>query len=117
MALGGEVVDLIRVRLLDDPDEIGGVGEVAVVHEETDVRLVRVGIQMVDALGVERAGASLDPVDHVSLGQQELGQVCAVLAGDARDEGDLGSARVRRHRNEAAIESPVPRGESGQCWI
>jgi hypothetical protein len=32
MALGTEVVDLIRLHLLDDPDQVSAVGEVAVVE-------------------------------------------------------------------------------------
>ena len=42
MALGGEVVYLVRLDLLDDPDQVRGVGQVAVVHEEIHVSLVGV---------------------------------------------------------------------------
>jgi len=31
MALSAEVVDLMRLHLLDDPDQVGAVGEIAVV--------------------------------------------------------------------------------------
>ncbi len=41
----------------------------------------------------EQAGATLDAVDLVALLQQQFGQIRAVLAGDAGDEGNLG----RRH--------------------
>jgi len=41
---------------------------------------------MVDAVGVEERGAALDAVDLVALLEQELGEVRAVLAGDAGDE-------------------------------
>jgi len=34
MALGAKVVDLIRLHLLDDPDQVGAVGEIAVVEGE-----------------------------------------------------------------------------------
>ena len=63
-----------------------GVGEVAVVQDEAAVRLVRVLVEVVDALGVEGRGAALDAVDLVALGEQELGEVGAVLAGDAGDQ-------------------------------
>jgi hypothetical protein len=46
---------------------------------------VRVLVQVVDAVGVEHAGAALDAVHLVALLQQEFGQVGAVLAGDAGD--------------------------------
>jgi hypothetical protein len=37
-------------------------------------------------LGVEQRGAALDAVHLVALFQQELGQIGAVLAGDAGDQ-------------------------------
>ena len=89
VALGGEVVDLVRLGLLHDADEVGGVGEVAVVHEEAAAGHVRIRVEVVDAVGVEGAGAALDAVDGVALAEQELGQVGAVLAGDAGDERRL----------------------------
>ncbi len=53
MALGGEVVYLVRLGFLDDPDKVRGVGQVAVVHEEIYVSLVGIFVQVVYALGVE----------------------------------------------------------------
>ena len=82
MALRGEIVDLVRLGLLDDADQVGRIGHVAVVQEEPRALLVRVLVEMIDALGVERRGAALDAVDHIALGQQELGEIGAVLAGD-----------------------------------
>ena len=42
-------------------------------------------VQVVDAVGVEQAGAALDAMHDVAFLQQERGQVGAVLAGDAGD--------------------------------
>ena len=89
MALRGEIVDLVGLHLLHDADQVGGVGQVAVVQDEADVPLVRILIEMVDALGVERRRAALDAVHDVALGEQEFGEIGAVLAGDAGDQGDL----------------------------
>ena len=50
---------------------------------------VRVLVDVVEPLGVERARAADDAVDLVALGEQQLGQVRAVLAGDAGDERAL----------------------------
>ena len=85
MALGTEVVDLIRLGLLDDPDQVGAVRQVAVVQHQPRVALVGVLIQVIDAAGVEAAGPPLDPVHRVALLQQEFGQIAAVLPGDAGD--------------------------------
>jgi hypothetical protein len=65
MRLRGEIVDLVRLGLLHDADEIGGVGHVSIVEIEGRPRFVRVVVQMVDALGIERRGPSLEAV-HLS---------------------------------------------------
>ena len=48
--------------------------------------LVRILIQMIDAVGVEQRGPALDAVHFVALAEQKLGKVGAVLAGDAGDQ-------------------------------
>ena len=64
------------------------IGHVAVVQDERAAALVRILVQVVDALGVEQRRAALDAVHHVALAEQELGEVGAVLAGDAGDQCD-----------------------------
>jgi len=59
------------------------------VQDQAPVGLVRVLVQVVDALRVEARGAALDAVHLVALGEQELGEVGAILAGDAGDERDF----------------------------
>ena len=53
VALRGEIVDLVGLRLLQDADEIGGVGQIAVVQEEPRFALMRIDIEIVDAGSVE----------------------------------------------------------------
>ena len=84
VALRREVVDLVRLHLLHDADQVGRVGQVAVVQSHAYVALVRVLVQVVDAVGVEARGPALDAVYLVALFEQQFGQVRAVLAGDAR---------------------------------
>ena len=76
---GGEVVDLVGLHLLDGADERRLVEQVA----ELDLD---VGQRRLDdeALGVVLAAD--EAVDLVALGEQVLGEVEAVLAGDAGDE-------------------------------
>ena len=90
MALGTKVVDLIRLNLLDDPDQVAAIGEVSVVQNQSRVLFVRVLVEVIDATGVEAAGTSLDAMDLIPLFQEELSQVAAVLASDASDQSDLG---------------------------
>ena len=93
MAHRRQVVDLVGLDLLDDAHQAGRVGQVTVVQREMPAVDMRILVQVVDAVGVEQAGATLDAVDLVALLQQQFGQIRAVLAGDAGDEGNLG----RRH--------------------
>ncbi len=55
MTLGSKVVDLIRLHLLDDPNQVGAVSEVALVEHEARVVLVRILVEMIDPIGVETA--------------------------------------------------------------
>ena len=119
--LGGQVVDLVGLGLLHDADQVGGVGQVAVVHEEAHAGLVRVVVEVVDAVGVEQAGAALDAVHHVALLEQVLGQVGAVLPGDAGDQCRLChwlSPRARRTGRQAApvLVTSAPRPRSAPAW-
>jgi len=41
---------------------------------------------MIDSRGVERAGATDDPVNFVTLFEQELGEITSVLTSNAGDE-------------------------------
>ena len=86
MALGTEVVDLVRLHLLQDTGEVRTVRQVAVVQNEVLVLHMRVFVDVVHALRVEGRGAALDAMHFVALGQQELSEVRAVLAGDAGNQ-------------------------------
>jgi hypothetical protein len=74
---------------LDDPDQAGAVGEIAVVELEADIGFMQVAVEMVDAPGVENRGASFDAVDFIALSQQQFGEIGAVLSGHAGHQCDL----------------------------
>ena len=86
VALGGEVVDLVGPHPVQELDQVGRVADVTVVQEEPDPIDVGILVEMVDALGIEGGGAADDAVDLVAFAEEELGEIRAVLAGDARDE-------------------------------
>ena len=90
VALRPEVVDLVGLHLLNDAGQVAGVGQVAVMQLEAGVVHMRVLVDVVNALRVERAGPALDAVDRVAFFQQEFGKIRAVLAGDAGDESGFG---------------------------
>jgi hypothetical protein len=54
MGLGCQVVYFIRLNLLDDSDQVGGIGQIAVMHDEPAVRLMGILIQVIYTVGVER---------------------------------------------------------------
>lgn len=60
-------MDLIRLHLLNDADQICGVGQIAVAQVKARVDLVRVSVDSVHALSVEQRAKSLNPVNGVTL--------------------------------------------------
>ena len=56
------------------------------MHRKAHVLLVGVFVQMVDPGRVEGGRTTLDPMDLVALGQQQFGQVGAVLPRDTGDQ-------------------------------
>jgi hypothetical protein len=89
VALRGEVVNLVGLHLLDDAHQARAVGHVAVVQRETTVLLVRILVEVIDAVGIEQRGATLDAMHLVALVEQELGEIGTVLAGHAGDQCDF----------------------------
>src|SRR3546814_16750081 len=67
--------------------EIGGIGEIAIVEEESRTRLVGIDIDIVDSPGVEGGRAPLDAVDDIALFEQKLGEVGSVLRSEERRVG------------------------------
>ena len=84
VALGGEVVDLRGAHVGDDADDGHGVAEVGIVEVE-----VGAALEVGDALAVIDGGAADDAVDVIAFVEEEFGEVGTVLAGHARDEGNV----------------------------
>jgi len=89
VALRAEVIDFVRLDLMEEIRQVTGDAEVSVVEVHARFGIVKVPIEVIDPLRVERRGAPDEPVDLIPLVQQELGQIRAVLTGDSRDEGLL----------------------------
>src|ERR1700722_379394 len=86
VTLGREVIDLIRLYLLHDPNEIRGISQVTVVQVQPHALLMRILVQVIDTVGVEGRGAPLDAVDFVPLTEKELRQISTVLSGNASNQ-------------------------------
>ena len=87
--LGAEIVNLVGLHAGEDLAQSRAVDEVAVVQEEPGLRVVGITIQVIDAVGVERAAPADDTVNNIVLGHQEFRQIGPVLTGDAGDQRPL----------------------------
>ncbi len=83
-ALRGEVVDLVRLRPLDESDAGADIGQV--VLDEVEIGVV-MNAQFLDAPEVDRTGSAIRSVDLVVAIEQELSQVGSVLSRDAGNDG------------------------------
>jgi len=66
MTLCGEVVNLIRLHLLDDTGEAAGIRHVAIVQYEVAIAHMRILIQVIDSVGIEQGGAALYAMHDVA---------------------------------------------------
>ncbi len=73
MALRRQVIDLLRLNLLNNPNEIGGIGQIAVVKLEAHVFLVRVLVQVVNTVGIKGRCTAFDAMNVIAFGEQKLG--------------------------------------------
>ena len=84
MALGCQIVHLVRLHFLHDADKVAGIAQVAVVQDEVPRAGVRVLIKVVNTVCVKERGAALDAVHLIALVQQKFCQVRPVFSRDAR---------------------------------
>jgi len=89
MRLCSKVVDLIGFYFLDYPDQVGGVGQVAVMKLEVNVRLMRILVEMVNPLRIEKRASPFNAMHLVALLQKQFGKIGAVLTRNTRNEGDF----------------------------
>ena len=61
-----EVINFVWLGFLNDSHQVAGVAQVAIVQLEVGMLDVRVLVEVVNALGVERAGAALYAVNDVA---------------------------------------------------
>src|ERR1700677_3745877 len=94
MALGGEIVNLIRLDFLKDLNETVGVRHVCVVEIEPLTGHLGIFDQVVHTVGIETGAAPLGPVHFVALVQQELGKVGTVLTSNTGDQSLLHIVRT-----------------------
>jgi hypothetical protein len=101
VALGGQVVQLVRSDGVNQAIEVAGVGQIAVVEVEAILLAggAMAAAQVVDPRAIQARRAADDAVDRVALLQQELRKIGPILAGDAGDESRLS------HRIPLAVDA------------
>ena len=55
------------------------------MQKHSDPIDVGIGVKMIDARGVKRAGSANDPVHLIAFLQKEIGQIAPILSGDPGD--------------------------------
>ena len=81
-----EMINLVRLQFVDQLHQIDRIAQVAVVQEQPDAVDMRIGIKVIDARRVERAGAPNDAVNFVAFFEEQISEVAAILPGDPGDQ-------------------------------
>ena len=124
MALRREIVDLVGLRFLNDPDDIGRIRHVPVMQEERRRAFMRIDVEMIDSLGIKRGCASLHAMDDVIAFQKQFRQIAAVLAGDASDQRGFATVcfvvsvfagNFSPAIRDASVSLPEANGDTGQA--
>ena len=87
MALRTEMVNLLRLKFVEQLYQVHRVRQIAVVQEHSHTVDVRIGVKMIDPRRVKRARAANDPVDFVAFFQQKICEITSVLTSNPGDEG------------------------------
>jgi hypothetical protein len=89
------MIDLLRLKVIDEVGHLAGIAEVAVVEEKSSLKDMGIGIDVVDAAGVEGARAPNQAMDLIAFGEEEFrqSQIGAILSGDPGNESFHGSLR------------------------
>jgi hypothetical protein len=92
MRLRAEVVDLIGLNLFHNRSNAAGVGQVAIVQVKRNVHFLNIIEKMLDTARVNARNPANDAVDIVAFGEQQFGEVGAVLACNSGDKGPFHDA-------------------------
>ena len=107
VALRAEMVDLVRLNRVHRLVRRDRVGEVAVVEKEVVVGKMRILVNAVEAFRVKRRCAPDHAVHLVALGEEQFGEIRAVLSGDSGDKRLLWHA-ARDSENRGWVKRYFP---------
>jgi four helix bundle protein len=102
VALTGQVIDLGRTDLVQNPAQGRCIAEITVMKEKPFLVERFILSQMVNPGALQIAGSSDQAVDGIALLQKNLGEIRTVLAGDAGNESGFGRG-LHGHGDKAAL--------------
>ena len=83
VALRPEVVDFVGFYIVDEVGDLLVVGKITIMEKEACTCIMRIGIDMVKPRSIDGRCPPDDPVHFVTLMEEELSEIRAVLPGDA----------------------------------
>ena len=86
MRLRAQIIDFIRLRLMQNSPQRTAIGQIAIMQEQTGCRIVRILVQMIDAPGIESARPPDNAVYFVILRQKKIRKIRPVLPRDTGDQ-------------------------------
>lgn len=83
VTLSPEIIDFVRPDLLQNVSKRRPVGQVAVVERELEAPFMRIAVEIVDPVSVEKTGPAYDPVNLVAFVQEKIDEIRSILASHA----------------------------------
>ena len=80
MRLRAKVVDLIGLHLLDNAPQPCTVSQISRMEKESRAWFMRIYIDVIDAIRIERRASAEDTVNFVALIQEQFGQIGTILS-------------------------------------
>ena len=85
MALRTQVVDFVRVQIVEEKGKRATIGEISIMQEKAVVSLVVILEDVIYTIGIKARCTALDAVDLIASGKKKLGQVGTILASTSGD--------------------------------
>jgi hypothetical protein len=85
MAHCPEIVNFVGLHFLNDSDEIGRIGKVSVMQTKMRIVDVRIFVEMIYTIGVEKLAAALNSVYFIPVIEQEFGKISSILSCNSCD--------------------------------
>ena len=86
MRLCRQIINLVRLNLLDQAQDIRGIRQIAVMQLQPGVFVMTVLIKMINPRCIERRSTALHAVNLISLFQQQLGKIRTVLPSNSSNK-------------------------------